>query len=98
MPVGTWGFFSFLNCPDQLWGPMQSPIQQVLGSFPGVSSQGMMLTTHLQIVLRLSMSGAIPLLPVCAFMAWRGATSQFPYFAFIYNFLKYQTAKELKTF
>ena len=37
-----------------------------------LSGQGMNLTTHLHLVPRLGMRGAMPLLRLYAFMAWRG--------------------------
>jgi len=37
-----------------------------------IHGQGMKLTTHLHLVPRLSMSGAVPLLPIYAFIAWTG--------------------------
>ena len=40
-------------------------------------SRGMKLTTHLQLVPRLTMRGAIPLHPLYAFMAWTAITSSF---------------------
>jgi hypothetical protein len=36
--------------------------------------------THLQLVLRLRMSGAVPLLPLYAFTAWRGTPAPFTQF------------------
>ena len=62
-------------------GPTQSPIQCVPGFLPwGLSGEGVKLTTtHLQLVLRLRMTGAIPLLPPCAFMAWPGPTLPLPF-------------------
>jgi hypothetical protein len=41
-------------------------------SFLGVKWAGCKLTSHLILVQRLRMSGAIPLLPLYAFMLWRG--------------------------
>jgi len=46
------------------------------GPFPGVSGCGMQLATHLHLVPRLSMRGAIPPLPLYVSMAW---TNRFPY-------------------
>ena len=40
----------------------------------GLSGWDMMSTTNLHLVLRLRMSGAIPLLSLYTFMAWTGAT------------------------
>jgi hypothetical protein len=33
-----------------------------------------MFTAHLHLALWLRMSGAVALLPLCAFLAWRGST------------------------
>jgi len=41
----------------------------------GQSSQGIKLTIHLHLELRLRMSGAIPQLPICALTVWIGKTS-----------------------
>ena len=43
----------------------------------GLSRWGVKLTTHLHLVLRLRISGAIPLLPLHAFSAWTGKTLLF---------------------
>ena len=40
----------------------------------GQSRRGGRLTTHIHLVPRLRMSGAVPLLPLYAFMAWTGKT------------------------
>jgi hypothetical protein len=51
--------------------PIQPPIQSVLGVFPrGQSDRGVKLTTHLHLVSRLKMRGAILPLPQYVFMAW----------------------------
>jgi len=45
------------------------------GFFPWEpSGWGVILTTHLDLALRLMMGGAIPLLPLHAFIAWAGET------------------------
>jgi len=64
-------FCSLLQNVTKDCGVTQPPIQCIPGFFPwGLSAEGVMLTTtHLQLVLRLRMTGAIPLLPLCAFMA-----------------------------
>jgi hypothetical protein len=55
----------------------QPPIQWVQ---KGGCFSGMRLTTHLDVVLRLRVSGAIPLLPIYAFVACLGTTLLFsPY-------------------
>ena len=54
--------------------PTQLPIQWV----PGLWGQGVKLTTHLPLMLRLTMSGAIHLFPLYAFMAWTGTTLYLP--------------------
>jgi len=46
-------------------------------SFAGISGRGVKLTTYLHLMLRLRMSGAIPLLPLCVFKAWTGTTLPF---------------------
>jgi hypothetical protein len=67
-PLGD--FFSSPLCPDWLW-PTQPTIQCVPGSFtPGYRGRGPNLTTHLHIVLRLRMCGAVSPLPQYIFMAW----------------------------
>jgi len=38
-------------------------------------THGVILTTHFHLALTLGMSGAIPLLPLSAFMAWTGTSS-----------------------
>jgi hypothetical protein len=38
------------------------------------SGQEVKITTHLHLVLRLRMNGAIPLLPLYSFMVWTGKT------------------------
>jgi hypothetical protein len=44
-----------------------------------VLSRGVNLTAHLHLVPRLRMSGAVPLLTLCAFMAWTRKTLPFLY-------------------
>jgi len=49
----------------------QLPTERVAGFFlMGKVDEGMKLTTHLHLVPRLRISGAIPLLPPSAFMVW----------------------------
>jgi len=63
IPVRYNILFSSPKCHEGLLGPTQSPIQCVPGLLPwGLSGEGVKLTTtHLQLVLRLRMTGAIPL-------------------------------------
>jgi hypothetical protein len=52
-------------------GPTQLPIQWVPGTLPrGQSGRGVMMTTHLHLVQRSRMRGAIPPLPQNVFIAW----------------------------
>ena len=61
--VGTTDF-SFLQSFKQTPGPTQPPIQWIIGALLlNVSRQGIKLTTHLHLVLRVIMTGEIPPLP-----------------------------------
>jgi hypothetical protein len=61
--------------------PTQFAIQWVLGPFRLAKSRwAVSLTPHLCLVLRLRMSGAIPLLPLYAFMAYTGKTLWFNFY------------------
>jgi hypothetical protein len=53
-----------------LGGPLSLLIHRVEMFLPGVKQQEVKLTTHLNPVLRLRMSTAIPLIPLYAFRAW----------------------------
>ena len=61
--------FLFSKTSRLALGPTQLPNQ---GSFLAVSGQGVKLTTHLHLVLKLRMSEALPLQPLYAFMPWTG--------------------------
>jgi len=61
--------FLFSKTSRLALGSTQLPIQ---GSFHAVSGQGVKLTAHLHLVLKLRMSAAIPLLSLYAFMPWTG--------------------------
>jgi hypothetical protein len=59
-------------------GPTQPAIQWVQGFVPAdKAAGGLLLTTHLQLMLRLKMSGAIPLLLLHAITTWMGTTLPF---------------------
>jgi len=49
--------------PDHLWRWPSLLFNRYRGSFPGIGGQCLRLTTHVHLVPRLRMSGAIPLLP-----------------------------------
>ena len=75
---GAWGFL-FSNPPPQI-GSVACPASYSIrtGVLPGRSSgRGAKLTTQYHRVSRLGMSGAIPLLPLFAFMACAGAAVYF---------------------
>ena len=63
IPLGTRDFFLFFKFPKPALGPTQVCIQWVSGLFPR-SKVGVMLTSHLYLVPRLRMSGAVPLRPL----------------------------------
>ena len=74
-PLGTGVFFLISYSYRPSLGPTRSPIQWVPECTFG--SRSVMLTTRLDLVLRLRMSGAVPLLPLYVFMASRGTTSHY---------------------
>jgi len=66
-------FFFFRKCQSRLPGPTHSPSQFIWASLSlGLKWPVMNLTTHLQLALRLRMSGPILLFPLYTFMAWKG--------------------------
>jgi hypothetical protein len=68
VPVGS-GIFSSPNRPDRLWGRPNLLSNGYRGLFPrGLSSRGVKLTTHLQLVPRSRKCGSIHSIPY-AFMA-----------------------------
>jgi hypothetical protein len=62
-------FFSSPKCPNQVWDPFSLLFQENQDSFPKVKKPGVKLTTHLHLVSRLRVQGAIPLLPLYVFTA-----------------------------
>jgi hypothetical protein len=63
-PDRGWEFFSSALHPDRLWGPLSLLSNGFQGPFPwGQSGWGVKLTTHLHLVPRSRIRGAIPPLP-----------------------------------
>ena len=78
MLLGAYGFiywqkqdtFLFSNIARPVLGPTQPPLQWVPRSFLAKSGWGVQLTTHMHLLQRLRMTGAITLLPLHAFKVW----------------------------
>ena len=67
------GIHPILKRSERMWGPSASYLVGSGGiSSMGVKRLGMKLTTYLHPVLRLRMSGAVPLLPLNTFTEWMG--------------------------
>jgi hypothetical protein len=66
---GKW-FFSSPNHPDWLWSLPSFLFNWYQCFFLEVKHRDMMLITHLYLMMRLRMTGVLPLLPPHAFMAW----------------------------
>jgi hypothetical protein len=78
-------YFSLLQKhPDQLWGPHSLLFDGFQCSFPWEISHDMKLRIHGPLVSKLRMSGAVPLLPLYAFMAWTGKLYLYLYCPDIY--------------
>ena len=70
IPAGEELFLFPMSRPGQ--GPPVILFNGYQFSVMGVKQLGMKLTTYLNLVLRLRMSGAVPLLPLNTFTAWTG--------------------------
>jgi len=58
----------------------------------------MQLSIHLALVLRLRMSGATTVLPLCAIMTWRGTSDSFlPYLHFYLTYLLHVLVTQITT-
>jgi hypothetical protein len=67
-----WEFLSSPPRPDRFWGPPNLLSNGYQGRLPcWWSGRGVKLITHLHLVSRSRMRGAIPPLPKYAFKAWR---------------------------
>jgi hypothetical protein len=62
------------KCADQLWDPPSLLFDGYEVRSYSLSGWGMKLTTCVHLVLRLRMHGAVPLLPMYAFIAWTGTS------------------------
>jgi len=70
-PGRGWEFFSSPPRPYRVWGPTSLLSGGYQELFPGdKAAGGVKLTTHLHLVQRLRMRGAMSLLPQYFFMAW----------------------------
>ena len=65
-------YFSPPKRPDLLWGPLSLLFKGHRGSSAGVKRPGREFDHYLHAVPSLGMSGAILLLSLCAFIAWKG--------------------------
>jgi len=74
IPQETRNSSLFLKCPDQLWGLPSLQFNGYQVSCHAVNWPEHDLTTHLHLLPGLRMSGAMPLLPLYASMAWKGET------------------------
>ena len=72
--AGARCFSLFPKHPNRLWGPANLLSNSCQSMFRRSSGKVGKLTTQLHLAPMLRMSGAVPLLALCAFMAWTGAT------------------------
>jgi len=75
---------------DAFWGPPSLLSNGYQRLFPwGYSGRGTKLTTHLQLVLRSRMRGAIPPLQQYVFMAWCSAKAQRQLYLYLKSYCKH---------
>jgi hypothetical protein len=82
--------FPSSKCPGQLWVPPSLLFNGCLGLLWGVKQQVQEVTTHCH--LRLRIGGAVPPLPLFAFVACVGATLPSPYLLLIPRYVQYKQA------
>jgi len=70
IPSRSKTFFPFIKCLDWLWRPFSHLFNGTWISFPKESSCVIKLITHCHLMPRLTVSGAILLLPLCVFISW----------------------------
>ena len=77
IPEWAWNISLFQKCTHQVWGPPTLIFNRYRGSFSDVKRLGCEWITQLRLMARLRMSGVTHLLPLYAFMSWRGTTQTF---------------------
>jgi hypothetical protein len=86
--------FLFTTTSIPAVGPTKPPIQWVAGDLSlGVKQPGVRLTTHLHLVPRSRMRGAIPPLSQYAFMAWCLVKVQKQLYLYLYVFTREKVSK-----
>ena len=77
IPTGCRRILSPPKYPGGLQGPPTPLLMEIGFYFLESSGQGVMLTTHYRLALRLRVSGAKPLFPLCTFMTCTGTKLPF---------------------
>jgi len=77
MPKGVTYFSLLQKSPDPLWAPNTLLFIGYQCSYSGVEQTGVKLITHVYLMKRLRMSGAINLRPIYSFMACARTTLHF---------------------